>query len=140
MPVELKRAYDPPDPGDGNRYLVERLWPRGVKKDALSLKAWLKELAPSTELRRWYNHDPERWPEFTRRYREELANSGAQDTLERIAEEARRETVTLVFSTREVEWSGAKFLASVIEELASKRPSGTGERKKRSPTMEGPEG
>ncbi|HXZ84328.1 MAG TPA: DUF488 family protein, partial [Myxococcota bacterium] len=71
--IRIKRAYDPPERGDGQRLLVERLWPRGMKKDALALDAWLKEVAPSTELRKWFGHRVERWQEFRRRYRAELA-------------------------------------------------------------------
>ncbi len=76
MGVQRKRAYEPPADGDGYRVLVDRLWPRGVRKEALALDAWLKQLAPSDELRRWYGHEVARWPEFEQRYREELAASG----------------------------------------------------------------
>jgi uncharacterized protein YeaO (DUF488 family) len=117
LPVKLKRAYDPPAPEDGRRYLVERLWPRGVKKDALALTDWLKDVAPSTGLRRWYGHEPERLPEFVRRYRQELSAPGSRADLARLAQEAQDGTITLVFSTRDVELSGAKVLASLIEEL-----------------------
>jgi uncharacterized protein YeaO (DUF488 family) len=117
MAIKLKRAYEPPEAGDGARYLVERLWPRGVKKEALELTDWLKELAPSTELRKWYDHKPERRPEFTRRYREELSAPDAWAAVERLAEESQSHAVTLVFSTHDVELSGAGYLAQVIEEL-----------------------
>jgi uncharacterized protein YeaO (DUF488 family) len=117
MTVKLKRAYEPPDPADGTRYLVERLWPRGVKKEALELTDWLKELAPSTDLRKWYDHKPDRRSEFTRRYREELSAPEAWAAIERLAKESRRRPVTLVFSTHDVELSGAAYLAQVIEEL-----------------------
>jgi uncharacterized protein YeaO (DUF488 family) len=70
--IKLKRAYEPAAREDGTRFLVERLWPRGVKKDALRVDAWLKDVAPSTELRQWFGHDPAKWPEFQRRYRAEL--------------------------------------------------------------------
>ena len=72
MAIQLKRAYDPPEETDGERLLVDRLWPRGLRKDAARLSAWLKDLAPSEELRRWFAHDPSRWLEFQERYRAEL--------------------------------------------------------------------
>ena len=75
--LRIKRAYDPPDPADGRRFLVERLWPRGVKKEALAAEAWLKDVAPSTELRKWFGHRVERWDEFRRRYRGELRSNPA---------------------------------------------------------------
>ena len=70
--IRLKRAYEAPEPADGRRILVERLWPRGITKDAAHLDAWVKDVAPSPELRKWYAHDPQKWPEFQRRYRAEL--------------------------------------------------------------------
>jgi uncharacterized protein YeaO (DUF488 family) len=70
--LRLKRAYEPPAPEDGQRFLVERLWPRGLKKSALRLDAWLKDVAPSPELRKWFSHDPRKWTEFQKRYRREL--------------------------------------------------------------------
>ena len=70
--IRVKRAYEAPARADGARFLVERLWPRGMKKEALQLDGWLREVAPSTELRQWFSHDPEKWPEFQRRYRQEL--------------------------------------------------------------------
>jgi len=117
MAVHLKRAYDPPSPEDGQRYLVERLWPRGVKKDALQLTAWLKDLAPSDELRRWYGHDPARWDEFSRRYREELQSPDKQPVLADLAGKARDGDVTLVFATKDEEHSGAMVLHDVLREL-----------------------
>jgi uncharacterized protein YeaO (DUF488 family) len=117
MPVKLKRAYDPPSPQDGRRYLVERLWPRGVSKERLALTAWIKELSPSSELRKWYAHDPKRWPEFGRRYKAELEGQDRQDLLARLAKEARKGDVTLVFATRDSEHSGARVLKEVIERM-----------------------
>ncbi|HEX5141611.1 MAG TPA: DUF488 family protein [Dehalococcoidia bacterium] len=116
MTVTLKRAYDEPAEEDGERYLVERLWPRGIKKEALNLTAWLKDVAPSTELRRWYGHQPERWPEFSRRYREELRSSAAHNALEQLVDAARKGDVTLVFAARDTEHSGAEVLKEVLEE------------------------
>ncbi|GIW52372.1 MAG: hypothetical protein KatS3mg081_1727 [Gemmatimonadales bacterium] len=70
--IRVKRVYDPPAPGDGKRFLVDRLWPRGVRKEALKLEGWLREVVPSAQLRRWFGHDPEKWEEFQRRYFAEL--------------------------------------------------------------------
>lgn len=113
MAIRLKRAYDPPADGDGTRVLVERLWPRGLSKERAALDIWLKELAPSPELRRWYGHDPQKWPEFRRRYREELR---AQETeLERLAELARRSPVTFVYAARDTERNSAAVLKELVE-------------------------
>ena len=97
--IRLKRAYDEPSKDDGTRILVERLWPRGVRKDEAAIDPWPKELAPSTELRRWFGHDPARWTEFRRRYREELKSHEA--TLKPLRDALERGTVTLVFSARD---------------------------------------
>lgn len=97
--LKLKRAYEHPAAGDGVRILVDRLWPRGLKKQAAALDRWAKELAPSTELRTWFGHDPERWMEFKRRYLSELENH--HDLLDEIRQLARRGPVTLVFSARD---------------------------------------
>ncbi|HEV2317645.1 MAG TPA: DUF488 family protein [Thermoplasmata archaeon] len=114
MGIQLKRAYDAAAPDDGRRYLVDRLWPRGIRKDVLRLDAWLKELSPSNELRVWYHHELERFPQFRRRYREELARYGPE--IDRLAHEAVEGQVTLVFSAREAEGSNAAVLRELIEE------------------------
>ena len=98
--IRIKRTYDPPTRGDGLRILVERLWPRGITKEALAADAWMKEVAPSTELRRWFGHRVERWEEFRRRYREELSRNPA--AWEPILEAERRGTVTLLYSAHDV--------------------------------------
>mgnify|MGYP001230995491 FL=1 len=117
MPIRVKRVYEPVDPSDGERYLVERLWPRGVRRDALQLTAWLRDVAPSDALRRWYGHDPTRWPEFQRRYRAELlANPAAWQPL---LEAARRGVVTLLFSARDTERNSAVVLRAFLEEQLS---------------------
>lgn len=118
--VLLKRAYEPPARSDGARFLVERLWPRGVTKAALAVEAWLKELAPSPALRAWYAHDPAKWPEFRRRYLAELAANAAAVAPLRAA--ARRGTVTLVFAARDPERSSAAVLKSWLERAASRGP------------------
>jgi uncharacterized protein YeaO (DUF488 family) len=95
--------------------LVDRLWPRGLKKEALPLDAWLRDISPSPELRKWFGHAPERWEEFTRRYRAELARAPAKELLGALAERARRGTVTLVFSTKDEERNSAAVLKGELE-------------------------
>jgi uncharacterized protein YeaO (DUF488 family) len=119
MPIRLKRAYDVVEPADGERYLVERLWPRGVTKERLALTAWLKDVAPSTELRTWYGHQPERREEFVRRYEAELASPDLQPVLEDLRHRGETGTITLVFSTKETELSGAVVLKDVLERASS---------------------
>lgn len=92
--IQLKRAYVPPSPGDGVRILVDRLWPRGLRKSEAAINRWLKELAPSTELRLWFGHDPSRWDEFRRRYGSELAQS--KSILQELRRAARQGPVTLI--------------------------------------------
>jgi len=113
MTVRLKRAYEPASPNDGRRYLVDRLWPRGVTKRSLQLSAWLKEVAPSEELRRSYCHDPALFPAFRRRYLREL--EGLAPQLRALQEEAQRGTVTLVFGARDAGTSNAAVLAEFLE-------------------------
>jgi uncharacterized protein YeaO (DUF488 family) len=112
--VKLKRAYEPAAPGDGYRVLVERLWPRGVRKLDLALDEWLKDIAPSTELRKWFSHDPERWAEFKRRYLEELRVSPALDSLKALAARASKGNLTLVFSSHDAEHNNAVVLLEQI--------------------------
>lgn len=112
--IRVRRVYDPPEPGDGARYLVERLWPRGVKKEDAALTAWLKEVAPTTELRKWYNHEPERWPEFQRRYREELKDDAHKPAIEELRQAARRGPITLVYAAHDEEQNSAAVLKQVL--------------------------
>ncbi|GMA14697.1 DUF488 domain-containing protein [Deinococcus metallilatus] len=110
--LRLKRAYEPAEPGDGVRILVDRLWPRRVSKTKAALDDWMKEVAPSTELRKWFGHDPARWPEFQRRYRAELVQqSGA---LDRIRSLARNRVVTLVYSAHDEQHNDAVVLRDVL--------------------------
>jgi uncharacterized protein YeaO (DUF488 family) len=110
--IKLKRVYEPAASGDGTRFLVERLWPRGVKKSALQMDAWLKEVAPSTELRQWFSHDPAKWSDFRARYFRELrANRGA---IEPIVTAARRGAVTLLYSSHDAEHNNAVALKDYI--------------------------
>ncbi|HKS97616.1 MAG TPA: DUF488 domain-containing protein [Terriglobia bacterium] len=111
--LQLKRAYEPTAPSDGTRYLVERLWPRGMKKEALRLDAWLKDVAPSDALRRWFSHDPAKWTEFRRRYTAELDASTA--AWQPILAAARRGTVTLVYSAHDTEHNNAVVLREYLE-------------------------
>lgn len=110
--IRLKRAYEPADAGDGVRLLVDRLWPRGVSKERAALDDWLKDIAPSTELRQWFGHDPDRWPEFQRRYRAELREHAEE--LNRIRAMARTHTVTLVYSAHDQEHNDAVVLRDVL--------------------------
>jgi uncharacterized protein YeaO (DUF488 family) len=110
--VELRRIYD--DRGAGHRVLVDRLWPRGVTKAEAALDEWLKDVAPSTELRRWYGHRVERFEEFARRYRAELHEPPGSAAVGRLVELIRTEPITLVTATRDVEHSGARVLEQVV--------------------------
>ncbi len=121
MAVRIRRAYDPLLPEDGRRVLVERLWPRGIRKDQLFIDAWLKELAPSNELRQWFSHVPERWEEFQRRYREELRGTRQQQLLDELAAQASRRNLTLIYSSREERFNSAVVLRDIIEERIGRR-------------------
>jgi len=110
--VRLKRAYEPPDPADGTRVLVDRLWPRGVSKDRAAVDLWLKDLAPSTELRKWFGHDADRWPEFRERYAAEVRQH--QESYGRLRELALQGTVTLVYSARDELHNDAVVLRSLL--------------------------
>ena|SRR5690349_13734309 len=112
--IRLRRAYEPPGPDDGPRILVDRLWPRGVTKAALKLDAWMRDVAPSDELRRWFGHDPARWTEFAERYRRELATHPT--SLAPLLEAARRGPVTLVYGARDQQHNEAVVLKQVLEE------------------------
>lgn len=112
MDINLKRAYDPPSPDDGIRVLVDRLWPRGLTKQKAHIDLWLKDIAPSPELRKWFAHDPAKWSEFQARYKDELkSNSGA---LAKLKAEAARHPVTLIFASRDVEHNEAIVLQKLL--------------------------
>lgn len=111
--IKLKRVYEDQTPGEGVRYLVERLWPRGIKKTSLRINRWLKDAAPSTELRKWFQHDPAKWQEFRRRYFAELDR--APEAWAPIFEAARRGTVTLLYSSHDTEHNNAGALKDYIE-------------------------
>ncbi|MGH3524709.1 MAG: DUF488 domain-containing protein [Mycobacterium sp.] len=121
--VQVRRIYDPPAPDDGIRVLVDRIWPRGVSKDRAQLDEWCKEIAPSTELRKWYHHDPALFEEFARRYREELTEPAHAAALEHLRELAKKQTLTLLTATTHAEISEAALLADLI---ASRKRSRNG--------------
>jgi uncharacterized protein YeaO (DUF488 family) len=110
--IRIKRVYEPQAGSDGRRILVDRLWPRGLSKKDAAVDEWVKDIAPSAELRRWFGHDPRRWPEFKRRYRHELRARG--DLLRAITERASRGPVTLVYGARDEEHNDAVVLAAAI--------------------------
>ncbi len=113
MKIQTKRAYDAPAASDGERYLVDRLWPRGVKRENLDVKDWLKEVAPSNDLRKWFAHDPQRWNEFRQRYFKELdANPTVWKPL---LDTAKHEPVTLVYSAKDTEHNQAVALKEYLE-------------------------
>lgn len=111
MPIRIKRVYDEPETQDGARILVDRLWPRGISKDKATFTEWMKELAPTTALRQWFDHRPERWAEFQARYREELRENPLVDSLR---QRARTQTVTLLYGSRNREFNHARVLADCL--------------------------
>ena len=111
MGISLKRAYEPPEETDGTRVLVDRLWPRGVAKSSAKIDLWLKDLAPSTGLRKWFGHEPEKWPEFQERYRVELKDNPA---LSQLKEQTRKGDVTLVYAAKDELHNGALVLKKIL--------------------------
>jgi uncharacterized protein YeaO (DUF488 family) len=112
--LKLKRVYEKTEKSDGTRFLVERLWPRGIRKESLKMKAWLKEVAPSPELRKWFAHDPQKWTEFKKRYRAELAST--PEPWQPILDAAEHGNVTLLYSARDPEHNSALLLKDFLEE------------------------
>ena len=115
MPIKIKRVYDPPEKADGTRILVDRLWPRGLAKEKARVNEWLKEIAPSSELRQWFGHKPARWEEFQKRYREELQTAERQEQLRHLRALMRKGTVTLLFAAKDSEHNNVKVLAGVLK-------------------------
>jgi uncharacterized protein YeaO (DUF488 family) len=113
MTIDLKRVYDPPANSDGRRILVDRIWPRGITKADLQIDAWLKDLAPSTELRKWFGHDPAKWDEFRKRYAGELEQRS--EAIEELVDKARAGHVTLVFSAKDTQHNNAVALQEQLE-------------------------
>lgn len=114
--ILVKRVYDPPSNTDGARFLVDKLWPRGLKKSDVKMKAWLKDVAPSTALRQWFHHEPEKWPEFRRRYLHEIKCH--EESLKPLLEAAAAHDVTLLFSARDAEHNNAVALKEYLEKKA----------------------
>jgi len=114
--IRVRRVYDEPAPEDGARVLVDRVWPRGMRKDAARLDEWAKDVAPSTGLRTWYQHDPAKFEEFRRRYTAELAEPGPREALARLRALAADRPVTLLTATRELNLSQAAVLAGLLRE------------------------
>lgn len=117
--INVKRVYDAADKTDGTRYLIERLWPRGIRKDSLPIAGWLKDAGPTTELRKWFNHDPEKWDEFRRRYVAELEAN--PDSWRPIVEAARKGTVTLIYSSHDMEHNNAIALQEFLKRRLPKK-------------------
>lgn len=127
--IRIKRTYEPPARSDGQRVLVERLWPRGIKKEALKADAWLKDVAPSTQLRQWFGHRPERWDEFQRRYRKEL--DAKPDAWAPLLEASTKGTVTLLFSARDEQHNSAVVLCDYLNERSRSSSAKTREARAR---------
>jgi uncharacterized protein YeaO (DUF488 family) len=122
--IKLKRAYDPVSPSDGIRLLVERLWPRGLSKEKLKLDGWIREVGPTTELRKWFGHDPPKWSQFRARYFREL--DSRPETWRSIASQAKRGTVTLVYSSHDEEHNNAVALREYLQLKTGRRPAPRG--------------
>lgn len=112
MRIAIKRVYLEPDPADGFRILVDRLWPRGLSKERAKVDLWLKEVAPSTELRKWFQHDPAKWTEFQKRYKQELKSKG--DQLDIIKEKLHQGPITLLYGAKDEEHNEAVVLLSML--------------------------
>ena len=115
MSGRVKRVYDEPTKSDGRRVLVDHLWPQGLKKNEAQIDEWLKEIAPSARLRKWFGHDPARWKEFKKKYAAEL--DGQRDQVEKLAREASKRRITLLFSAKDTEHNNAVALKDYIEKL-----------------------
>lgn len=112
--VKVRRAYDEPQQGDGTRVLVDRIWPRGLSKEKAHFDEWCKQVAPSTELRTWYNHDPERYAEFSRRYQSELQDPERAEVLEHLRDLSRRGNLTLITASKRSDISQAAVLVDLL--------------------------
>jgi uncharacterized protein YeaO (DUF488 family) len=128
--VRIKRAHEPPQKSDGYRVLVDRLWPRGLSRTRLALDVWMKELAPSHALRRWFGHDPDLWPGFVERYRKELRSAKAKALLSELKRRPSRGTVTLVYAARDERHNNAVVLKSLIQGRSPRRPAARGSEKR----------
>jgi uncharacterized protein YeaO (DUF488 family) len=113
--IKLKRIYEKPERTDGKRVLIDRLWPRGLRKEEARIDKWLREIAPSDELRRWYGHKIERWKEFRKRYRAELSKAPVKELVDELRKEGKHSTVTLLFAATDSENSNAAVLKEILE-------------------------
>jgi uncharacterized protein YeaO (DUF488 family) len=111
--LRIKRIYDLPSPDDGKRILIDRLWPRGIKKADASINEWMKDIAPSNELRKWFAHDVSKWQEFKKRYKKELKDKS--EILDKLKKESEKNTVTLLFSAKDVKHNNAQVLREILE-------------------------
>jgi uncharacterized protein YeaO (DUF488 family) len=128
MAIQLKRAYEKPARGDGYRVLIDRIWPRGVRKEDLQVDEWLRDLAPSTALRQWFGHDPEKWDVFRQRYFREL--DAHPDLIQKLRAKMRQGTLTIVFGSKEERFNNAVVLKEYLEQgRARGRPKARGRRK-----------
>ncbi|MGE0473495.1 MAG: DUF488 domain-containing protein [Nitrospirales bacterium] len=116
--IRIKRVYREPSSGDGTRILVDRVWPRGISKERANLAGWLKDLAPSSSLRKWFGHDPNKWETFKKRYRKELSSAEPRKALNELARLSHKKTLTLVYSAADEEHNQAVVLKELLEELA----------------------
>jgi len=115
MTIKIKRVYEKPDKEDGVRILVDRLWPRGLTKEKASADLWLKDIAPSTQLRKWFDHDPDKWEEFKKRYFTELREN--KESVSQLKEQIRKHTVTLLYAAKDEEHNEALVLKNYLKEL-----------------------
>ncbi len=127
--IRIRRIYDEPTPADGTRVLVDRIWPRGMTKTRAHLDQWCKEIAPSTELRKWYHHDPARFEEFTHRYREELTDTHRAAALNDLRNLAKHNTLTLLTATTDTNLSEAAVVADLVRGKASAKDRDQGPRR-----------
>ncbi len=111
--IQIKRVYDKPGKDDGRRILVDRLWPRGVKKEDAKIDGWMKEIAPGDELRKWFSHDPGKWLEFKKRYKEEL--KGKPELVKQLRLESKRGKVTLLYAAKDTEHNNAAVLKEILD-------------------------
>lgn len=116
--IKTKRVYEPYEPSDGKRFLIDRLWPRGIKKEELKIDGWLRDIAPSDQLRRWFSHDPSKWEEFKKRYLDEIEN---KSDFKMLLELAKTDDITLVYSSREQVYNNANALKGFIEQNMNKK-------------------
>jgi uncharacterized protein YeaO (DUF488 family) len=113
--IKLKRIYDPVSPDDGKRILIDRLWPRGIRKEDARIDEWLRDIAPSAQLRKWFSHEPSKWAEFKKRYREELKDK--RELIDKLRSEAEKKTLTLLYAAKDREHNNAVVLKEVIEAI-----------------------